>query len=364
MKIIAKIIFILVFTTVACTNKEKKSEPLTVLRVGSGSVTDPEIYHIKNGDLFKKNGLNAKVEYIIGGRGSVLMEMFLAGKIDVATFGDLPAILGWLKGVDIKAVAAFPRSRRDTWIMVADTQKIKTMQDLKGKKISVQIGSGTQFWLFLSLEQAGMTVNDVKMLNVPGGDASVALMTKEIDAAVMSEPSISNLEEKKVAFKLKGSVCTKTNSHLLLVSGKLYRDHPEVIKSIIATFKETNSWIIDNPDKTVSLIGSKITYKALPKNVLKRQYGQNLSKVKYLGFTDSTKLSFKQIVSFLRDLKAVAQHGTLVDSIEKFYDTRFVDEYYLDKAKREQNSVEKIIKSEGGVSKIEQNKNKRQINEL
>jgi len=351
MRSLCKLICFLAFmvTLGSCTKNEKKSEPLEVLRVGCVSVSNPILLRIEQADLFKKYGINVKqVEYIPAGNGPILMDMFLAGKIDIAQNGDQPSVLGWLRGIDVKAVANFASSPKDTWIMVADSQKIKTMQDLKGKKIAVMIGGLTQHWLFLSLDQAGMKASDVKMLNLPGGDASVALMTHEIDAAVLSEPTISLLEEKKIAAKLKQSQCAKTYSLHLLVSGNIYRNHPEIIKPAIATYYEANSWVIDNPDKAISLINKKITYKALPKDVLQRQYGKNLSKVKYVGFTDSSITSIQLIVRFIKDLKAVPQHGSKADSTQNFYDSRFVDEYYRDKAKQKNTTVAEIIRNESG----------------
>jgi len=358
MRIFCKLICILAFMVAlgACSNSGKKSEPLKVIRVGCMSVTNPNILHIQDANLFKKDGIDTKIEYVVGASGPILMDMFLAGKIDVAEFGDQPAVLGWIRGVDVKAVANFATSPRNTYIMVADSNKIKTMHDLKGKKIGVQIGKITQQWLFLSLDQAGMKATDIKMLNIPGGDASIALMTREIDGAVLSEPTISLLEERKIAAKLKESHCAKTYSELLLVSGDIYRNHPELIKPFISTYHDANAWVIDNPDKAISLIKKKITYKALPEDVLKRQYGRNRSKVKYAGFTDSAKVSFRIIIRFFKDLKAVPQHGSLADSPQNFYDSTFVDEYYKDRAKRENTTVAEIMKSESGV-KIASNKN-------
>jgi len=355
MKITAKIIFVLalVFTTGACTNKEKKTEPLKVLRVGYFPVTNPIIVYAEQADLFKKNGINIKIENIISsGGGQQLIEMFLAGKVDVATFGDQPAVMGWLRGVDVKAVANFPRKATDTWIMVVDTNKIKTMYDLKDKKIAVSIGSTSQHWLLLALDAAGMKPTDVKMLNIPGSSAEIALMQNEIDAVVLSEPTISVLEEKKVAFKLRGSHHGRTNCGILLVSGDVYRNHPEIIKPIIGVFHDATTWIIDNPDSVVNVVSKMITYKSLPKSAIKRQYSTNLGKVKYIGFTDSAKVNYKQIVDFMKDLKAVKQKGTLADSTEKFYDSRFVDEYYKDKAKRYNITVAELIKRESERPKV------------
>ncbi len=349
MKVIKVIIVIALLISIsACKKNEQKSEPVKVLRVGVRGVTNALALYIKYADLFKKQGINAKIEFIVASNGPALIDLFIGNKIDVSEFGDQPGVMGWLRGVDIKAVANLPSSPRDTWIMVADSQKIKTMHDLKGKKISCQLGTVTQHWLFLSLDQAGMKPSDVKMVNVPGGDATIALMNREIDAAVLGEPTISLLEERKIAAKLKGSQCAKTYSNVILVSGNIYRNHPELIKPIIAAYHDANAWGIDNPDKVLDVIKSQVTYKELPKNVLKRQYTTNRSKVKYVGFSDNDKKSFKQIVDFLKEMKAVPQHGSLADSIDLFYDSRFVDEYYQDRAKKEHTTVTEIIKRENG----------------
>jgi sulfonate transport system substrate-binding protein len=347
----------LLFLMCACVHKEEKKAPLKVLRVGYFPVTNPIIVYAEQADLFKKNGIDLKIENVVSsGSGPQLIEMFLAGKLDVSIFGDQPAVMGWLRGVDVKAVANFPRKATDTWIMVADTNKVKSIYDLRGKKIAVSIGTTSQHWLLLALKAAGMKASDVEMVNVPGGDASVALMTKEIDAVVASEPNISVLEEKKVAYKLRGSHHGRTNCGILLISGNIYRNHPEIIKPLIGVFHDATTWIIDNPDSVVPIVSKMITYNALPKSVIKRQYSTNLGKVKYIGFTDSAKQNYKQIVTFLKELKVVKPKGSLADSTEKFYDSRFVDEYYKDKAKLNHTTVAEIIKRE---SSVEANKEKK-----
>lgn len=343
-------VFVLVAGISACTENVKKSEPLKVFRVGCRGVTNALVLYTKYENLFTKNGIKAKVEYVVSDNGNTIIELFLSNRIDVAELGDQPAVTGWLKGVDVKAVANLPVSPQDTWLMVADSQKIKTIQDLRGKKVGVNIGRVNQHWLFLALRQAGMKVTDVKSVNIPNGDALAALAAKEIDASVFSEPTISLLQERRIASKLKGSHCVKAYSSVVLVSGDIYRNHPEVIKPIIATYHEANSWVIHNTDKVVDLIKSQLTYKELPKDILTRQYGRNLSKSEYLGINDSVVVSYTQIVDFLKELKAIPQQGTLADSIQKFYDSRFVDEYYRDEAKLNNTTVAALIKKE--TSKI------------
>ncbi len=348
---------ILIASLGGCKKKEeKKVEPLTVLRVGVRGVTNATLLYIKYAKLFEKNGIKSKVEFVVSDNGNTVIELFLAGKIDVAELGDQPAVTGWLKGVDVKAVANLPVHPQDTWLMVADSQNIKSIHDLKGKKVGVNIGRVNQHWLFLALRQAGMKVTDVKSVNIPNGDAVAALAAKEIDASVFSEPTISLLQEKKIAAKLPGSHCVKAYSSIVLVSGDIYRNHPEVIKPIVATYHDGNAWVADNPDQVVELLKSQLTYKELPKNVLKRQYGANRSKIKYVGITDSVVDSYKQVVGFLKELKAIPQQGTIADSINKFYDTRFVDEYYRERAKKEKTTVAEIRKQESTFKKRSEEK--------
>jgi sulfonate transport system substrate-binding protein len=339
-----------------CTQSQKNnkaSEPLKVIRVGYFPVTNPLILVAQRDSLFRKNGTNVKIEYVKSTNGPTLVEAFLGNKIDVALFGDQPAIIAWAKGVDIKAVANFPLSSKNTWIMTSDPQHIKSMKDLKGKKIAVQIGTISQHWLFMSLQQAGMSVNDVQMINLPAGDGLISLANKQIDAAVLSEPNISLCETRKIAAKVIGSQCPKAYSELLMVSGELYRNHSEAVKSIVATYDEANSWVIDHPKEAVDLIGTKVTYK-VPKDVLYRQYRAR-TKVKYIAFTYSSVDSYRKVVGFLKDLKAIPRHGTVADSIQKLYDPRFINEIYKEKAKHNQ-LTEANIKENGRQNSHLQNK--------
>lgn len=335
MKIIKKTLFavLILIALSGCTQSKKNhaSEPLKIIRVGYFPVTNPLILVAQRDSIFKKNGINVEVQYVKSTNGPTLIEAFLANKIDVALFGDQPAIIAWAKGVDIKAVANFPLSSKNTWIMAADSQKIKSMKDLKGKKIAVQIGTITQHWLFLSLQQAGMSVNDVQMINLTTSDAVVSLSTKQIDAAVLAEPNISLCEVRKIAAKVIDSQCPKAYSELLMVSGEFYRNHTDAVKSIVASYLDANNWVIDHPVEAVDLMATKITYK-VPKDVLYRQYKAR-TKVKFIAFTDSSVDSYQKVIGFLKDLKVIPRQGSKADSIQNLYDARFINEIYKERAK-------------------------------
>jgi NitT/TauT family transport system substrate-binding protein len=67
-------------------------------------------------------------------------------------------------------------------------KEIKSVKDLKGKKVAVNEGSVSQFFLNVVLKDAGMTQKDVEVVNMKQGDAGAAFVAEKVDAAVTWEP--------------------------------------------------------------------------------------------------------------------------------------------------------------------------------
>ncbi len=67
-------------------------------------------------------------------------------------------------------------------------KEIKSLKDLKGKKVAVNEGSVSQFFLNVLLKEAGMTEKDLDIVNMKQGDAGAAFVAERVDAAVTWEP--------------------------------------------------------------------------------------------------------------------------------------------------------------------------------
>jgi NitT/TauT family transport system substrate-binding protein len=67
-------------------------------------------------------------------------------------------------------------------------KEIKSLKDLKGKKVAVNEGSVSQFFLNVLLKEAGMTQKDLDVVNMKQGDAGAAFVAEKVDAAVTWEP--------------------------------------------------------------------------------------------------------------------------------------------------------------------------------
>ncbi|HQZ12401.1 MAG TPA: MetQ/NlpA family ABC transporter substrate-binding protein [Devosia sp.] len=106
------------------------------------------------------------------------------------------AMLGW--GATLKlAVEGFPaivvaNSFSDGYAMIARPEaKIASVNDLKGKKVAITIGSMNEIHLLSQLANAGLAKEEVEIVQMNLADMSLALARGDIDVMVSDEPASS-----------------------------------------------------------------------------------------------------------------------------------------------------------------------------
>jgi len=122
-----------------------------------------------------------------------LKEAYLSGYTP-ATFILAPmAIALREQGVPIKIV--YLGHRDGSAVMVHKDSKIYRMEDLRGKKVAVPNRySNQRLLIFRALKQAGMTVNDIQLVEMPPPDMPAALYSKAVDAISSGEPFMAQTE--------------------------------------------------------------------------------------------------------------------------------------------------------------------------
>lgn len=313
----------LVITMMACSSKEKhkagkKLEELHVsLMPGSA-----HIIVARNQGLFEKAfaSQGIKVTYHECSYGPPMIEAFIANRIDVGLMGDQPALMAWAKDVDIKAVANFPAGYKNAGLVVVDTNKIKSIKDLKGKKIAVAVGSLLQHLLHLYLKEAGLTEKDVQILNFVNADVFVALSSKQIDAAVLSEPYLMLSENKKIAYKIKDATGYKFFSNPLLVSGSLLRNHPDVVQQLVKIYYDVNIWIKDHPEESAAIVRKEFN---IPTEVIIKIIKDGS---KDISFTPISVEAYSQTIDYLKETKYI--NPFFDKPITEFYDSQFINKIY------------------------------------
>ncbi|WP_051704402.1 ABC transporter substrate-binding protein [Glycomyces sp. NRRL B-16210] len=165
----------------ACSDEDGDALTLRVGELGAAPVTQ---------ELFKAAGLDQDLPYTIEWKqfvnaGPEYIEAAGAEAVDVGFTADTPLIFAASNGVPLKAIAATTVDDPSTSfnaILAGAGTGIATVADLKGRKVSFQEGTITQYHVVKALESAGLTLDDIETANLPVVDANTALANGEIDA--------------------------------------------------------------------------------------------------------------------------------------------------------------------------------------
>jgi sulfonate transport system substrate-binding protein len=129
--------------------------------------------------------------------GPPAVEALNAGSIDVGFIGNIPPLNAQVAGVPFRIVAAaLPLDPKVTQfaIVVPANSPAKSIADLRGKRVTVQYGTTTHIIILKALAAAGLTPEDVTLVNLPGSDARAAFDRGDVDAWVAIEPNVAAVE--------------------------------------------------------------------------------------------------------------------------------------------------------------------------
>lgn len=114
-------------------------------------------------EALKEEGVG--VDYTTFQSLAPINESFSTGRIDIVFEAEIPAIIGRAAGADVRIAAMLSEVKADE-IVVPKSSDVKTIADLKGKKIAVLSGTGYHYALIKSLGKHGLTRRDVTIVNM------------------------------------------------------------------------------------------------------------------------------------------------------------------------------------------------------
>lgn len=141
-------------------------------------------------ELFKAAGLDQDLPYAIEWKqfvnaGPEYIEAAGADAVDLGFTADTPLIFAAANNVGLKGVAVAtvddPATSGNA-ILAGPGTGIASIEDLKGRKVSFQEGTITQYHVVKALESVGLSLDDVEPVNLPVTDANTALTNGETDA--------------------------------------------------------------------------------------------------------------------------------------------------------------------------------------
>jgi NitT/TauT family transport system substrate-binding protein len=192
-----------------------------------------------------------KVEEIVFPKGIDIFPAIVKGEVDLAASAADAAIANRAGGGKIFVVAGFAKG--GARVVAAEGSPVKSIADLKGKKVGVARGGAQELLLLAELAKHGLSWSDkpgkdVQLVYLPFADLNQALLQKQIDAMCQSEPQSSQAINKGFGREILKPYDTPLGEPVraLVMTEALYRK-PEVAQRVLDCFVDATRMFIADP---------------------------------------------------------------------------------------------------------------------
>ncbi|BBQ01118.1 sulfonate ABC transporter substrate-binding protein (plasmid) [Burkholderia sp. SFA1] len=230
----------------------------------SGAQAQPRVLRIGNQkgylNLLKGRGtlekrlapLNVSVSWTEFSAGPVQLEALNVGSIDFGDVGEAPPIFAQAAGAPLVYVAATPLRPKSEAVLVPAQSSVRTVADLKGKRVALNKGSNVHYFLVKLLRQHGLQYRDVELAFLAPADARAAFERGSIDAWVIWDPYFSAAQTSLNARVLADASGVVGNRAYYFSSQDYVAKNADVIRIVIEEIKAVDQWGRQHRDELAS----------------------------------------------------------------------------------------------------------------
>ncbi len=241
-----------------------------VLRIGNqkGALT-----LLKGRGLLEKRlaPLGVSVTWTEFNAGPVQLEALNVGSIDFGDVGEAPPIFAQAAGAPLAYVAAtVPRPAAEA-VLVPKGSAIKTVTDLKGKKVALNKGSNVHYFIVKLAERAGLKYADLSLVFLSPPDARAAFEKGSVDAWVIWDPFLAAAEQTLGARILADGSGVVGNRGYYFSSLNYAAKNQDVLSLVIEEINKLDQWAVANKSAYASELAGLW---GLPKSVVDVSMGR------------------------------------------------------------------------------------------
>lgn len=206
--------------------------------------------------MLEKRYPNTKVQWLEFPAGPQLLEALAVGSLELGLTGDSPPVFAQAAGKDLVYAGAEPSKPESSAILVPRDSTIRTLADLKGRKIALQKGSSAHYLLVRAVEKGGLQWSDIQPVYLTPADARAAFERKSVDAWVIWDPFYAAIELAFAPRVLTTGAGLSGNNSFYLASRALATQYPQTLAVLFEEFTRADRFAQAHRAETIKLIAS------------------------------------------------------------------------------------------------------------
>jgi sulfonate transport system substrate-binding protein len=266
-------------------------------------------------------GTGTKVQWVyFVNVGPGVNEAFAGKQVDFAAYGDFPAVIARSGGLKIKLLVPLTRGTLESYLVVPTDSPAQSLQDLKGKRISVNFGRPWMLAFEHLIASNGLKPTDFNIFNLvmPDGDAAVA--AHSVDAQyTLDGPQLQAAHQGKIIWSTLDAPVDWKFTTELFGREEFIAQYPEATKRLVRAEIRASAFYSTHP--VDEYLTQTPTFAAMPHDIVAAEWQKKSIRAALSPlFDDFVSRHYQQVVDYAYDNKLIRQKFTIADLLEPSYD--------------------------------------------
>lgn len=209
---------------------------------------------LKQQAILEKRFPQTRVQWVEFPAGPQLLEALSVGSLEFGLTGDAPPVFAQAAGKELFYVGAEPAKPLSSAILVLPDSPIRTLADLKGKKVALQKGSSSHYLLVRAVEKANLQWQDIQPIYLTPADARAAFERKSVDAWVIWDPFYAATELAIQPRVIATGQGLSGNNSFYLASRPFALQHPEALLTLFEELSRADRLVQENRPEAIKLM--------------------------------------------------------------------------------------------------------------
>ena len=209
---------------------------------------------LKQQSVLEKRFAASKVSWIEFPAGPQLLEALAVGSLDFGLTGDSPPVFAQAAGKELVYVGAEPPKPLSSAILVKNDSTLRTLADLKGRKVALQKGSSAHYLTLRAIEKAKLQWSEFAPIYLAPADARAAFEKGAVDAWAIWDPYYAATELDLKPRSLTSGSGLSNNNSFYLASRSFAQSFPGAVVILLDELTRADAYVQSNRKESAQLI--------------------------------------------------------------------------------------------------------------